>query len=298
MATTSVNSSTATSRPQASAADHSPPPQAAAPAPEAAPAAEPKTDTYGATTEAPDLSGSAAKDAMTPAVMRAALIAGARMKLHQAAVVGAKATAFIMRNPEMVTAFRQALPAIAAASTNNPTALRVAGAMANPSMTRALLTTAREIGGTGGTRMMAAVLRGMGRGGVPHAAAELGATAAKVGAAAHAGSALGRGLTKAMPVIGNAANLFSVGLALHKMLRAMEDPNMSKEDFLAHSLHVAASVAGCFVPPIGVAGDLAFAAWRANEKKEGENQEPSTVISDLAAAGLRASTKGFAPGAL
>lgn len=313
MSTSPLTSSTATSRPQASA-EFSAPPQAApaqpaptqaaptqagpaqaasAPAPEATPAGEQTKDTYGTTeTEAPDLSGSASKDAMTPAVMRAAVITGAKMKIHHAAAVAARATAFIMKHPEMVAAFRQALPVIAQASTNNPSVLRVAGAISNQGMARALLTTAREVGGPAGTRMMGAVLRGLGKGGVPHAAAELGATAAKVGVAAQAGTTMGKGLSKAMPLIGNAANLISVGVALHKMINALEDPNASRETILAHTLHVATSVAGCFVPPVGVVGDIAFAAYRANERKEANEQDPFSTVSDVAMAGLRATTKG------
>ncbi|MFL5320717.1 MAG: hypothetical protein ACJ790_13735, partial [Myxococcaceae bacterium] len=130
-------------------------------------------------------------------------------------------------------------------------------------MTKALLEVGMQVGGRDGKRLVAAAMRGMKAGGLSHSAAEVAATAAKIGAKTGGKgflATLGKGLGKALPVIGNATNILSVAGSLKSLIHALRDPNASLADKLAECLHLATTVTGCFIPAVGIAGDVAMTA--------------------------------------
>ncbi len=224
-----------------------------------APSAEPPPDTAG------------------PSVLRALFATASRIQDGEVAgKTAVEAAKVLMASPEMFAAFKHALPALESAATAiNPAVGKVAKAalplVANGETTKALLKIAGEAAGPSGRRLVGAALRGLHQGGLANASAEVAATAAKLGMkAGAAGGVLGgvaKGLGKAAPLVGNAANLLCVGTSIAGLLKSFKDPGASLGMKLAHALHLAASVAGCFIPPVGVVGDLAMVAVKSGNAR-------------------------------
>lgn len=214
-----------------------------------------------------------AAEAAAPAVLRAAFTAASQLGSDQPPQeIASEAARTILSSPEMMAAFKHALPALEATvgaiggSAAAAAAGRVLPLLANKETTKAILKLAFEVGGIDGRRLAGAALRGLAKGGIAHSAAEVTATAVKVGAKAGAKAgatgalgAVAKGLGKAAPIIGNAANILSVGTSLVGLIKALKDGETSLGKKLAHALHLACSVAGCFIPPVGTFGDLAMA---------------------------------------
>jgi hypothetical protein len=203
---------------------------------------------------------------VSPAVMRSLELAATELLGGKppAAVLLDAAKSFA-HSPEAMEAFRKALPLLAAlARKAGPSAGKLAGELlpmlAKGETVKAVLDAAAAVAGPAGRRLAGAALRGLAKGGLDTGAAELAATAAKMLAKSGATSGIpllvAKGATKALPVIGNAANVLSVGTAVYGLVKSLRDPGASTPLKLAHVLQVVCSVAGCFVPPAGVVGDL------------------------------------------
>lgn len=216
-------------------------------------------------------------EAAAPALLRAMFTAANRLEggasAEKTAVEAAK---LVLASPEMLAAFKHALPALEAAATvANPAVGNVAKAVlplvANGDTVKALLKLGFEAAGPQGRRLVGAALRGLNNGGMAMAAAEIAATAAKIGmksgAAGGALATVAKGLGKAAPIVGNALNILTVGSSLVNLVKSLFDKDASAGLKLAHVLHLAATVAGCFIPPVGIAGDVALAAVKAGEAR-------------------------------
>jgi hypothetical protein len=171
----------------------------------------------------------------------------------------ALATKEFAKSPEAMALFRQVMPYLESSAVKlgtqigAPVVANVAKSalplVADGQMVQALLKGASEIGGVNGRRLVGAALRGLSKGtGVGGAAAELAATGARIAANVPALGGLAGGVAKALPVIGNAANVLAVG----RSLKALHDAHNNKapEGHLAGRwLHLAATVTACFIPP-------------------------------------------------
>ena len=82
-------------------------------------------------------------------------------------------------------------------------------------------------------------------------AAKSGGMRATMGTLAKVG---GRELSKGVPLL----NWMSVGLSAGSLIHTLGDPKATMADKIAHGLHLAASVVGVFLPPVGIAGDVAM----------------------------------------
>ena len=209
-------------------------------------------------------------EAAAPALLRALFGAAQGLEAGEGQEkVAVDAARTVLSSPEMLAAFKHALPALEAAakSVGGPAALKVAKAVlplvANGQTTKAILKLAFDVGGATGRRLAGAAMRGLTKGGLSHSAAEIAATAAKIGmksgATKGAAGLLAKGLGKAAPVVGNAVNIISVGTSLVDLIKSLNDPEHSQGGKLAHVLHLACTIAGCFIPPVGIVGDLALA---------------------------------------
>ncbi|MFZ5468813.1 MAG: hypothetical protein ACOZIN_05185 [Myxococcota bacterium] len=209
-------------------------------------------------------------EAAAPAVMRALYGAASMLEGGAAAeAVASEAAKVVFKSPEMMAAFKHALPALEAATTAvggqaaGAIAKKALPLLANGETVKAVIKVAGDVGGPSGRRLVGAAIRGLSKGGLTHCTAEVAATAAKVGAKATAATTAGKALGKALPLVGNALNLLSVGTALVGLIKSFKDPNTTGGGRLAHALHLACSVVGCFIPPVGVAGDVALMGAKA-----------------------------------
>lgn len=200
-----------------------------------------------------------AAETVAPAVLRA--LFGAASAMHEgqdAQAIATDAARVVLASPEMLAAFKQALPALENVAGRiggkavGEIARQALPLVANGQTVKALLKVAGEVGGPAGKRLMGAALRGLSNGGLAYSAAEIASTAAKLGAKS---GSFAKIFTKAMPIVGNAMNLLSVGSALKALIDVLKDPDSSIGAKLAHALHLATTVAGCFIPQVGLAGD-------------------------------------------
>ncbi|MBI3184834.1 MAG: hypothetical protein HYZ28_22070 [Myxococcales bacterium] len=230
---------------------------------------KPKSDDFAPLRKAIIASAGPAAEAAAPALLRALYSASSKMGSGEAPeAVAVEAAKLVLSSPEMLASFKHALPALEAAAktVGGPAAAKAAAAVlplvANGQTTKAILKLATEVGGAQGRRLAGAALRGLAKGGMASSAAEVAATAAKISAkttAKGAAGAVGKALGKAAPIVGNAVNILSVGTSLVSLIKSLGDRQSTAGGKLAHVLHLAASVVGCFIPPVGVAGDLAMA---------------------------------------
>lgn len=203
---------------------------------------------------------------LEPALMRTLFGAAGKMGQGDAHAIALQAMKTFAASPEMMAAFKHAQPMLLAAAETAHLGKIARAALpfaVDGKMTKALLEVGMQVGGRSGKRLVAAAIRGMKSGGLSHSAAEIAATTAKIGAKAGGKGFLatvGKGLGKALPIIGNAANILAVASSLKGLIDVLRDPNASPGDKLARVLHLATTVTGCFIPAVGVVGDVAMTA--------------------------------------
>jgi len=201
-------------------------------------------------------------DTVAPALQRALYTLASKVETGDAAsAVATEAMREFVKSPEAMAAFKNVMPYLesGAIALGNKVGVAQIGKVASSAlplvadgkMVKALLKAATEVGGPNGRRMMGALLRGLNSGkGVAGAAAELSATAAKIGAKSGAlGATATKGLSKALPVVGNALNVLAVGASLKALYDAVVHGPATKGQICSRVLHTAATVTGCFVPP-------------------------------------------------
>ncbi|MHB8873902.1 MAG: hypothetical protein ACYC8T_09485 [Myxococcaceae bacterium] len=209
-------------------------------------------------------------EAAAPALLRALFGAAEGLKAGEGQQqIAVDAARMMLASPEMLAAFKHALPALEAAAkaVAGTGGLNVAKAVlplvANGQTVKAILKLATEVAGPVGRRLAGAAMRGLTKGGLTPSAAEIAATAAKIGmksgATKGAAGLLAKGLGKAAPIVGNAVNILSVGGSLIGLIKSLRDPEATAGGKLAHVLHLACTITGCFIPPVGIVGDLALA---------------------------------------
>jgi hypothetical protein len=198
------------------------------------------------------LSATTAFEAAAPALMRAVFAAAQRLEQGEGAHEVAKEAGTIIGNsPEMMAAFKQAVPGMEAlAGAANPKAGQVAGKVLGPladgNKVRAALNLAGEMGGVEGKRLTAAFMRGSARGGIDHAAAEVAATASRIAAKAAVGSSskVAQAAGKVAPALGKAGTWLGLGTAFKELLDTFRDESASKGKKVAQSVYFAATIAG------------------------------------------------------
>lgn len=216
-----------------------------------------------AVTEATEPTGEAA----APALLRAVFGAAKRLEAGDAPEqVAREAARTAMSSPEMMAAFRHALPTLEAAveTVGGAPAKNVAASVLEPladgKKVQAVLKAAYALGGVPGRRLVGAALRGLHKGGLAASTAEVAATAAKIGSTSVSLGTVGKALGRAAPLVGNPRNLLMVGSALAGLIGSFRDSEATTGKKLGHALHLACSVVGCFIPAVGVAGGVALGA--------------------------------------
>lgn len=195
-----------------------------------------------------------------PAVTRALTAIATQLELGgDAQSVVMEAAREFAGSPEAMAAFKQALPFLEknAVDLGNKSGAPLVGQVAAGALpllasgenVKAVLKVAGDVAGPEGRRLVGAALRGLNSGkGVAGATAEVAATAAKMGAKWGALGSFGKGLAQALPVLGNAMNLMSLGSSLKGIYDAVRGGG-SAGQILARCLHLGATVTGCFIPP-------------------------------------------------
>jgi hypothetical protein len=114
----------------------------------------------------------------------------------------------------------------------------------------AVLKAAQEVGGMPARRLTGAAMRGIAQGkGVTGAAVEVAATAARMGSkSTKLAPAVAETLGKAAPLVGNAVNLYAVGSSAKQAYDVFRDPESTTGRKVSASVHLAATVTGCFIP--------------------------------------------------
>lgn len=228
----------------------------------AAPVTQKKADGVDQTAAHSTVPAAKFNDAVAPALQRALYTLASKAETGDAAsAIAAEAAREFAKSPEAMAAFKHVMPYLesGAIALGNKVGVAQIGKVASSAlplvadgkMVKALLKAAFEVGGPSGRRMMGAILRGLNSGkGVAGAAAELSATAAKIGAKSGAlGVTATKGLSKALPVVGNALNVLAVGASLKALYDAVVHGPATKGQICSRVLHTAATVTGCFVPP-------------------------------------------------
>lgn len=166
-------------------------------------------------------------------------------------------------SPQMSAVLRNAMPLLQLAQSGQTRNLaELLGPLASdPAVRKAILDAAGQTAGQSGKRLVAAAMRGFNTGGLAGSTAEISKVAAKL--AGTTGGTVSKTLGKAMPVIGNAVNLALVGSSAATLLALFRSEDATKGDKVAHVAHLACTVAGCFVPLIGVGGEVALQAYKA-----------------------------------
>jgi hypothetical protein len=198
---------------------------------------------------------------------------------------------YLKKHPDFDVAFGKATSKLASAAAAGSKSARVASAalphVADGKWAASTLKAVQEIGvqlggaelGMAARRVVGAVFRGMNTGGtMAHATAEVTATLAKILAKAGSAATLAKGLSnglpasvltkvskgvgKGLPLFGNAANLVAAFSKLKMLVKLMKQPDVSLGQKIGHTMHFASLVAGCFIPEVGLMGDVAAAAAR------------------------------------
>ncbi|MBL8950231.1 MAG: hypothetical protein JNK82_05620 [Myxococcaceae bacterium] len=203
-------------------------------------------------------------DAVAPALNRAFFTLASKIETGDAAAnIAAEAAREFAKSPEAMAAFKHALPYLEAGAVKlgskvgveaiGKVATNALPLLADGKMVKALLKAGQEVGGPSGRRLVGAAIRGLNTGkGMAGASAEVAATAAKIGAKSGAlGGTAAKGLSKALPVVGNALNVLAVGSSLKALYDAVVHGPATTGQICSRVLHTAATVTGCFIPPVG-----------------------------------------------
>lgn len=200
-----------------------------------------------------------------PAVTRAMMSLANQLELGgNAKGVALEAAKEFAGSPEAMAAFKKVIPFLEknAVELGKKVGAPVLGKvgtgtlplLADGELIKATLKVASDVGGPGGRRLVGAAMRGLNSGnGVMGAVSEMMATSAKMGVSSGAvGEGAKQFLAQAMPVLGNGLNLLALGSSVKQLASTFKEGGTWGQR-LARGLHLAATITGCFVPPVGLA---------------------------------------------